>query len=271
MSLIVTVSTKEGVVLAGDSRTTLFKPLTSKDVVIGEQLLTLNDTAYKVFRFNQSIGISTCGGAHVFGMSVSAHIENIRLQLGKEDIPVDVLSSNLIAYFSALPDCPEIVFHIAGYDVDNNSKYKRLQKVIVGGKKHLKIKNDLPALGVSWNGEISTMSRIMKAGYMVGPGNARRLDEITISSKDENGQVVSETLQDRIVIPGIAPWHPDLEVAWEFFTLQDGIDFATYAIKTTIDTMRFQSVPKTVGGPIDILVVKPDEGTRWIARKDLHS
>lgn len=270
MSLIVTVSTKEGVVLAGDSRTTLFKPITTKDGVIGEQSLTLSDTAYKVFRFNQSIGISTCGGAHVSGMSIAAHIENIRLQLAKDDVSVDALSDNLIAYFSSLPNCPEIAFHVAGYEIDNNSKRQRLQKVIVGGEKNLKIKVGLPELGVSWNGEISTMSRIMKAGYMVGPGNARRLREITISSNNEAGQVVRETLKDRIVIPGVAPWHPDLEVAWEFFTLQDGIDFATYAIKTTIDTMRFQSVPKTVGGPIDILVVKPDEGTKWIARKELH-
>ncbi len=270
MSLIVTVSTKEGIVLAGDSRTTLFKPITSNNAVLGEQLLTLSDTAYKVFQFNQSIGISTCGGAHVSGLSVSAHIENLRLHLKGEDVTVDILSDNLINYFLSLPNCPEIAFHVAGYEISNNSKRQRLQKVIVGGTKKLRIKNELPILGVSWNGETSTMSRIMKAGYMVGSGNARRLKEITISSNNEAGQIVTEILQDRIVIPGVAPWHPDLEVAWEFFTLQDGIDFATYAIKTTIDTMRFQSVPKTVGGPIDILVVKPDEGARWIARKDLH-
>ena len=270
MSLIVTVSTKEGIAMAGDSRTTLFKPIISNGAVIGNQLFTLNDTAYKVFEFNKSIGISTCGGAHVSGMSIAAHIENLRLQLAKDDVSVDALSDNLIAYFSSLSNCPEITFHVAGYEIDNNIKRQRLQKVIVGGEKHFKIKVGFSELGVSWSGEISTMSRIMKAGYMVGPGNVKRLKEITISSKNEAGHVVMEKLQDRIVIPGVAPWHPDLEVAWEFFTLQDGVDFATYAIKTTIDTMRFQSVPKTVGGPIDILVIKPDEGVEWIARKELH-
>lgn len=270
MSLIVTVSTKEGIVLAGDSRTTLLKPIISNNAVIGEQLLTLSDTAYKVFQFNQAIGISTCGGAHVSGLSVSAHIENLRLHLKEKDVSVDILSDNLITYFLSLPNCPEIVFHVAGYDISKDVKRQRLKKVIVGGPKKLRIKNEIPILGVSWNGETSTMSRIMKAGYIVGSGNARRLKEITISSNNEAGQVVTEILKDRIVIPGVAPWHPDLEVAWEFFSLQDGIDFAIYAIKTTIDTMRFQSVPKTVGGPIDILVIKPDDGVKWIARKDLH-
>ena len=38
----------------------------------------------------------------------------------------------------------------------------------------------------------------------------------------------------------------------------DAIDFAKYAIQTTIDTMKFQQRGKTVGGPIDILIIKPD-------------
>lgn len=269
MSLIVTVSTKEGLVMAGDSRTTLSKPITSNVGVVGHQHLALSDTAYKIFRFNRNIGIAICGGAHVSGLSMSSHIENLRLQT-KDDVTVDILCEKLRDFFLAMSDCPEICFHVAGYDIVNDQKIQNNKKLILGGTRKLKIKKDLCYIGVAWDGETSVMSRLMKAGYMVGSGNARRLDEITISSRNEKGQVITETLQDRIIIPGFSPWHADLDVAWEFFTLQDGIDFATYAIKTTIDTMRFQSVPKTVGGPIDILVIKPDEGTKWIARKELH-
>ena len=49
-------------------------------------------------------------------------------------------------------------------------------------------------------------------------------------------------------------------IPWDFMTLQDAVDFATYAIKTTMDTMRFQLRPKTVGGPIDIWF----SSRRWI-------
>jgi hypothetical protein len=53
-------------------------------------------------------------------------------------------------------------------------------------------------------------------------------------------------------------------------SLQDAIDFSIYAIRTTIDTMRFQARPKNVGGPIDVLVLTPDE-TKWIQRKALRA
>ena len=52
-------------------------------------------------------------------------------------------------------------------------------------------------------------------------------------------------------------------------TLQDAIDFSIYAIRTTIDTMRFQARPKTVGGPIDVLLLTPKE-VKWIQSKELH-
>jgi hypothetical protein len=50
--------------------------------------------------------------------------------------------------------------------------------------------------------------------------------------------------------------------------LQDAIDFSIYAIRTTIDTIRFQARPKNVGGSIDVLVIAPD-GAKWIQRKEL--
>ena len=59
------------------------------------------------------------------------------------------------------------------------------------------------------------------------------------------------------------------EISFNYFTLQDAIEFAEYATKTTIDTMRFQQRIKTVGGPIDILVIKPNS-CQWIAHKELH-
>ena len=62
---------------------------------------------------------------------------------------------------------------------------------------------------------------------------------------------------------------PAYGIPFEMFTLQDAIDFAIYAIKTTADTMRFQLRNKTVGGPIDVLVIKPSEAF-WVKRKELH-
>ena len=50
--------------------------------------------------------------------------------------------------------------------------------------------------------------------------------------------------------------------------LQDAIDFAIHLIRTTIDTLRFGPRYPSVGGPIGVLVVRPD-GMEWVQRKEL--
>jgi hypothetical protein len=52
-------------------------------------------------------------------------------------------------------------------------------------------------------------------------------------------------------------------------TVQDAIDYALYAVRTTIDTMRFEARLKTVGGFIDCLLITPDSA-EWIQRKQFH-
>jgi len=51
--------------------------------------------------------------------------------------------------------------------------------------------------------------------------------------------------------------------------LQDAIDYAVHLIRTTIDTLRFEPRYPSVGGPIDVLVLRPD-GVQWVQRKELH-
>jgi hypothetical protein len=61
-------------------------------------------------------------------------------------------------------------------------------------------------------------------------------------------------------------------------TVQDAIDFAVEMIRVTITVQRFTAgilsnlgAVAGVGGPIDIVVVRPQEGITWVARKALHS
>ena len=62
---------------------------------------------------------------------------------------------------------------------------------------------------------------------------------------------------------------PFEEILWGYFTLQDAVDFARYAVETTIQTMRFNNVVETVGGIVDILVLTPDE-TKWLQKEELN-
>jgi hypothetical protein len=55
----------------------------------------------------------------------------------------------------------------------------------------------------------------------------------------------------------------------ELFTLQDAVDFAVFAVRTTIDTMRFLPRLRTVGGPIDVLIIEPS-GAHWLNQNQLQ-
>jgi hypothetical protein len=62
---------------------------------------------------------------------------------------------------------------------------------------------------------------------------------------------------------------PHFPIQWGYFTLQDAIDYARFAVRVTADTMRFHPRPKIVGGPVDILVIKPSQAF-WVSYKDLQ-
>ena len=62
---------------------------------------------------------------------------------------------------------------------------------------------------------------------------------------------------------------PHEEILFGYFTLQDAVDFARFAVETTINTMRFKNVVETVGGTVDILVITPKE-TKWLQKAELH-
>ena len=53
------------------------------------------------------------------------------------------------------------------------------------------------------------------------------------------------------------------------FSLQDAIDYAEFLIRTTIAHQRFSPTIPNVGGDIDIALVTPFDGFRWIRQKPL--
>lgn len=52
---------------------------------------------------------------------------------------------------------------------------------------------------------------------------------------------------------------PSEGVSWQYFTLQDAVDFARYAVNVNTETMRFKDMVETVGGGVDLLVITPDK------------
>ena len=269
MSLIVTVCTSEGIVMASDSRSTYNQTnAKGKQITIVKYGVHYTDTAYKTFLCDNRIGISTCGDGTICGKSIAGHIEHFINNIYKVDDTVNNAGNKLCEYFNGLSHKNNVVFHIAGYIKENDKDVAVVYSVSTASNKVNLVRKGV--CGANWDGERSILTRLVKNSYAVPQEEAIPLGTITINKTDEDGKENTMVLKNQIAIPNHSIRQPELEVAWDLMTLQDGIDFAQYAIKTTIDTMKFQMGAKTVGGPIDILVIKPN-GAQWIQHKELHS
>lgn len=268
MSLIITICTSEGLVMASDSRSTYNQTDVRGEKVIVKFGAHYTDTTYKTFLCDNRIGISTCGDGTICGKSIAGHIESFINNVYHEDDSVESVSQKLGEYFNKLPEKNDVIFHVAGYKKENEKDIAVVYEVITLANQVKLLREGI--CGANWEGERATLTRLMKNSYVVPEEKAIPIGNITINNKSEDGTEKVTLLKNQIAIPGGSLRQPELDIAWNLMTLQDGIDFAKYAIKTTIDTMRFQIASKTVGGPIDILVIKPN-GVQWIQRKELHA
>jgi len=196
-----------------------------------------SDATNKLFLAQNRIGISTAGNALVKGVPISGVIESFILTL-PEDATPETTADLLVKYFRDIEPNLQTWFHVAGYRTGENGK--PINDVwfagVPPGQKFQIVKPG--EQGARWNGEMEIMTRLFTPLYQ----------------KQEDGTFKEHILNG----PTLA-----------YFTLQDAVDFAVFAARTTIDTMRFLPRPRTVGGPIDVLVIKPD-GADWPSQKQLH-
>lgn len=251
MSLIITIHIGEGIVMASDSRTTFnsqdFTPLPDGKgaIITNNQGIHYSDTTFKTFVTDNDIGISTCGVAAINQKPIAGFIENFINSKMNIDIDVEDVPALILQYFRNFVPIPDVVFHIAGYSRKEGILSQKLYRVFVSQNSIDEI--DTTLQGAAWNGETEILSRIVNSLWV----------QLKTIDKDTGKEI---TQYNELKAPPIP---------WSFLSLQDSIDFATYAINTTIETMRFQQRLKTVGGPIDILIIKPN-GHQWISHKKLH-
>jgi len=243
MSLIVVTYVPEGLVMASDSRQSVTiegKTPEGKDFKVE----TVNsDAVVKTSLIEkQQVGISNYGQDLLNGVPMVSHIKRfIEEELVAAD-DVTTIPTKLVKYFrKSFPDA-DAGFYAAGYKKEEKASIPYVYRCHVA-KNTIERRNVKPdgslAYGASWSGQSDVLTSIINP----------------VTAKDEKGA--------EKVIRAPAP------IVWDAMTLQDAIDFSIYAIRTTIDTMRFQARSKNVGGPIDVLVLTPEEA-KWIQRKELH-
>ena len=247
MSLIITVHTNEGIIMSSDSRTTFnkqdFNPLPDGKgaIITDRQGVHYSDTTYKTFLAPNNTGVSTCGAAAIDGKPVAGYIEEFINNNVTTETKVSEMAAKILEEFRKFDPIPDIIFHIAGYELNNCILEQRFFRVFVAVDKILEV--DVTSQGAAWNGEAEILSRIINPYWT----------EVTL---DDGAKEYEK--------------HNSPPIPWNFFSLQDAVDFSMYAMNTTIETMRFQERLKTVNKPIDILAIKPT-GAFWIQRKELHA
>lgn len=241
MSLIIAVYVPEGIVMASDSRQSITIGGTRPT---GEEFKveTVNsDAVMKTFLLGQQqVGISNFGQDLLDGVPMGSYIRRfIEESLVTAD-DVTTIPDKLVRYFRQSFPKADVGFHVAGYRKDGKSSIPYVYHCHVSRNK-VDRRNAKPdgsvVYGATWSGQIDILTSI------VNP----------VAVKDEEGK--------QKIVRSPAP------IVWDAMTLQDAIDFSIYAIRTTIDTMRFQARPKNVGGPIDVLLLTSESPPDWVQRK----
>ena len=244
MSFIITANVREGIVMASDSRLSLTTTSTTKkgdhQTVIKNVCIGQSDFSYKTFLAHKRCGISTYGAADIKGVPIAGYIESFISTLPQgDDFNIRDVPQMLLDFFARMQQPPDTGFHVAGYEVINSTYKQAFWRIAVRDNLISESETTInEGQGVAWDGESDIFGRLVKP--------------------------VALCLSNGKYSP-----YPEYTVPYEFFTLQDAIDYCIYAIRTTIDTMRFQNRPKTVSDPIDVLVIKPSESI-WIQKKALH-
>lgn len=241
MSLVVTISGPDGIVMAADSRLTLNQQGQNAD---GQQVVNLSigqsDSSMKLVATSSGIGISTYGQADVTGISIEDHLATLIPRLDPSLDPEGVARA-LLAHFSALAPTPSTQFHVAGYDTSDAGPVPQVWHVDIASSQIKRLNpagpSGRPEPSLSWGGDGDLVARLL---LPVGTQTKAGFNAL-----------------------------PPTSIPLQHFRLQDGIDLAAFLIHFTADALRFLPRPKSVGGPIDILAIKPSGAVRWVQRKEL--
>lgn len=253
MTVAIGVAVSEALVLAADSRTTYgnFKGFPR----------IASDCTNKICRLTDRVGVATAGWAMLSSRTVHSLAVEFASTRNTSETIEDVLPE-FLNYFEHLydrhtqagidkpvdPGMCAIKFIIAGYDTQGVG---RLKLCDIPGRRCIDICSTARP-GPVWIGQTDVICRLVN-GY--DPSiDLSRLNE---SARNE--------LQGSSLV-----------IYWARMNPQDAVDFAHFAIRTTIEVQRFAdgivkdpgSFPG-VGGAIDIAVIAPS-GFTWLANKVLH-
>jgi 20S proteasome alpha/beta subunit len=263
MTLIVSLRTPDGIVLAGDSLATMMG-----NVQIGADLAVIcpecghNHTsqhtidlppapatslsyAQKIFPFLDDYAMGTFGAGILMGKTIHFAIREL------ERVVRDKTEDKR-------PKSVKEVAEVAG---------KHIHKLL---RDQLKAENK----------DLATMpENVAPLGlHVVGyeDGTAKTLvanigREVKITEQKGAGVTASGETVVLQAMGAVYTQHEQTKPVYDIFSLQDAIEYAEFAISTTASFQHFSRSMPTVGGDVDIILVTPFDHYRWIKQKSLES
>jgi hypothetical protein len=236
MSFVITVYVPAGIVMASDSRQSITIEGAAPDGKPLTKIETVSsDFVYKTFLLErQKVGINSFGESLLGKIPTESHIKRFSEEVLDDADDVTTIPSKLTEFFRKDFPKADTAFHIAGFKSIERKSTPYVFYCHVGKneieRKNVATNTENIVYGATWGGQADIIASLL------------------------------------LPIPG----QPKPPILWDAMTIQDAIDFAIYAVRTTIDTMRFQARPKNVGGPVDVLLISPDKLPRWIQIKEFR-
>jgi hypothetical protein len=261
MTLNVSLRVPDGIVIASDSLSTVHQPLMQKVTVNAKcdgcgQLIEVKDVpapaisvpastwpyTQKVFPLLQRFGIAIYGSAFVNNRSMYSHVIGLvsKMTLNNSNtFELDTVAQNIAHYF----------------------------------ENQLKLELDQAGMNLELQPDNWSPFGFHVVGYSKDaneePFAATRLISIGKAPIFQNHEGIGCTVSgDPSIVNKI--WQGGPEPSFQYFSLQDAIDYAKFLIRTTADYQRFSGNLPTVGGEIDIALVTSYRGFQWISQKPLY-
>jgi hypothetical protein len=256
MTIVVAVATPEGLVLGADSRSTY--------EMEGRHRIA-SDFTQKVFTVG-NMGVATFGIAFIGADTIAGVMDQFAAQQDVESMNVHDFAAALGKFFSdrlnsqlakegkeidVEADGWPLGFLVAGYDDQGVGHIKEIN--IPNGNPDETVAVETTGGGAMWRGWTDVIGRLIKG-----------IDLLRIEALDLE---LTEGLLREIRRLEYRPMIPT--------TIQDGIDYAAFLVRTTIDMQRFSdgtaldpgAIPNC-GGPLQLLAIERS-GPKWVANLTL--
>lgn len=261
MTVVIAIASADGLVLAGDSRT-------SHRLNDQAPVRVLSDFTHKVFQVGQH-GIATYGWAFLEEGNIAGHVA--RFVAGDPSVaglPITALADRVTSHFGdmidlhvqagldALPPFDPLGFLVAGYENGLGMVFE-----VTLPSRTVNMLFDTANPSAAWRGQTDVIGRIVK-----GVDYEHLLPLVHQRGKANELQALQDELD---ALEYLVPFGQ--------MNLQDAVDFGVFAIRTTIDTQRLThgttGAPGSwpgVGGPIEILTITPTGGAAWVQQTTLQ-